>query len=76
MIDRQRQGYRAPTRDEVISIVGAVGDNKVAALLASGASAKDLLDAAAMVKGDIDITATGESAISQLAVQAYEILTN
>lgn len=76
MIDRQRQDYRAPTRDEVISIVGAVGDSRITALLASGASAKDLLDAAAMAKGEIDIAATGESAISPLAVQAYEILTN
>jgi hypothetical protein len=76
MIDTAKRGHRAPTRDEVISIVGAVGENKVAALLASGARAKDLIDAIAMARGEIDIAATGESAISPLAVEAYEILTN
>ena len=60
----------------MIAIVGAVSENKVAALLASGASAKDLLDAAAMAKGQIDIAATGESTISPAAVEAYEILTS
>ncbi len=76
MVDTQRHGFRAPTRDEVIAIVGTISENKIAALLASGARAEDLLDAVAMAKGDIDIAATGESAVSPLAVQAYEILTN
>ena len=76
MIEAEEHRHRPLTRDEVISIVGAVSESKVAALLASGANAKDLQDAAAMAEGKIDIAATGESAISPVAVQSYEILIN
>ena len=76
MIDAEKHQHRLLTRDEVISIVGAVSESKIAALLNSGLSAEDLLDAAAMAKKEIDIAATGESAILPASVEAYGILTS
>ncbi len=76
MIDAEKHQHRLLTRDEVISIVGAVSESKIAALLNSGLRAEDLLDAAAMAKKEIDIAATGESAILPASVEAYGILTS
>ena len=43
------------TRETIVGIAGAVGDGKIAAVLASGATAEDLEEAVAWASGENDV---------------------
>ena len=64
----------ATTREALEKILGQVDDNTLAAIQASGASLKDVMDAKALAEGKSDIIGQGEQAIPGPVKQVLTIL--
>ena len=63
------------TRDEVIRVLGRVNDAKIAAIIASGASLRELEQAAAWALGESDILGKLPDHASPAMARVYDILT-
>ena len=62
------------TRENLVQILGQLDENTFAAILASGASIKDVVDAKALADGKSDIVGQGEHAIPGPVKQVLTIL--
>jgi hypothetical protein len=63
------------THDEVAAMVGTLDDAVVAAILAIGPTAEDLVEALAWVEGEDDVMGEMERPLTGKAAQIYDILT-
>ena len=64
----------ATTRESLKEILSDVDDNTLAAIQASGASLKDVMDAKALAEGKSDIIGQGEQVIAGPVKQVLMIL--
>lgn len=62
------------TRESLEQILGQLDDNTFAAIQASGASVKDVMDAKALAEGESDIVGQGEQVIPGPVKQVLTIL--
>jgi len=63
------------TTEQVRQIVGSVGEQKLAAILVSGAKLEDIIEAKALTDGKSDIVGQGEQAIRGPVKEVLTILT-
>lgn len=63
------------TIEQVRQIVGSVGEQKLAAILVSGAKLEDIIEAKALTDGKSDIVGQGEHAIRGPVKEVLTILT-
>ena len=63
------------TSEQVRQIVGPVGDQELAAIMASGAKLEDIVEAKALADGKSDIAGQGERAIRGPVKEVLIILT-
>ncbi len=63
------------TREQVVRVLGRIDDVKVAEIIASGASLKELEQAAAWALGESDVMAKLPDHASPAMAKVYEILT-
>ncbi len=66
----------ALTHDQVKAVVGPIGEEKLAAVIATGAKLEDVVEAEALVAGESDIVGQGESPIRGPVMEVYVILTS
>ena len=67
-------GAGALTHDAVVALVGDLEDTKVAAILATGATAKDLDEAIAWAESESDVMGEMEKRLDEPAASVYRIL--
>ncbi len=65
---------RALTRQEVIEVVGRMDDDRVAAIIATGATLEDLVEAYAWASDETDALADAEKSLSGTVAEVYDIL--
>lgn len=63
------------TLEQLKQIVGSIGDQKLAAILASGARIEDVVEAKALAEGKSDIVGQGEQVIRGPVKEVLTILT-
>ena len=63
------------SHDRVVEIAGDLKDSKVAAILATGATVEDLLEAVAWASSESDVMGKSRHPLSGQAERLYEILT-
>jgi len=63
------------TLEQLKQIVGSIGDQKLAAILASGARIEDVVEAKALADGKSDIVGQGEQVIRGPVREVLTILT-
>ena len=69
-----RRASRPLTRDDVVALVGDLGDAKVAQILATGATAGDLDEAIAWAEEESDVMGKLGKRLSGRAAKVYDIL--
>lgn len=62
-------------RDEVVAVVGQIDDDKIAAIIGSGATLEELVEAFAWASDETDALADAEKSLSGTVAQVYDILT-
>lgn len=62
------------TRDDVLDVVGELDDDKVAAIIATGADMEELVEAYAWVSDESDALADAEKSLTGKVALVYEIL--
>lgn len=68
---------KKPTRvtaQEIREIVGRISDDRISAILATGATSAQVLEAFSWLGGDEEIGATLERPLTGIVAQVYEIL--
>lgn len=63
------------SRDDVIRVVGALEDGKVAAIIATGADIEDLTEAFAWANAEDDVLGDQRKSLTGTVAQVYDILT-
>ena len=63
------------TRDQVFKVVGRIDDSKAAAIIATGASLKDLNEAVVWASGESDVMGRLHRPASPVVAAVYNILT-
>jgi len=61
--------------DDVIKVVGSLDDDKVAAIIATGGTLDDLMEAFAWSAGETDALADAEKSLTGKVAEIYDILT-
>ena len=64
------------TYEQITSVVGPAHREKVEAIIASGASLKDLMEAQALISEESDIAGEGERQVGGHVMEVYVILTS
>jgi hypothetical protein len=64
------------TRDQVRQIAGSVGEAKIVAILATGATVEDIQEAVTLAEGKSEITGMGESTIRGHVMEVLTILSS
>jgi hypothetical protein len=64
------------TRDQVRQIAGSIGEAKIAAILATGATVEDIQEAVTLAEGKSEITGMGESTIRGHVMEVLTILSS
>lgn len=62
-------------RDDVTSIVGELDDDKLAAIIATGASVEEVTEAFAWANAEDDVLGDVEKSLSGTVARVYDILT-
>jgi len=62
------------TRDEVIAVVGNIGDLRVARIIATGASLEEVRRAARWWRGESDVMGEARDQLSGVEAVVYDIL--
>jgi len=73
-IGKTHRGAGALTHDAVVALVGDLEDSKVAEILATGATAKDLDEAIAWAESESDVMGEMEKRLDEPAASVYRIL--
>lgn len=63
-------------RDQVRQIAGSIGEAKIAAILATGATVEDIQEAVTLAEGKSEITGMGESKIRGHVMEVLTILSS
>lgn len=73
--DQQEQDSgQSASHDDVVRILGPIDDNKCVAIIATGATVKDLEEAAAWLAGEDEVMGEMERPLIGVAGQIYELL--
>ncbi len=62
-------------RDDVIGVVGQIDDDKIAGIIATGATMEQLVEAYAWTADETDALADAEKSLSGTVAEVYDILT-
>lgn len=63
------------THQDVVDVVGAMEDDKIAAVIATGATMEELVEAYAWASDETDALAEAEKSLSGAVADVYDILT-
>jgi len=72
-MDTQRSGVTL-TRESVVATVGEIDDERIAAIIATGATVEALEEAAAWAAGESDVMGEERKPLSGAAAAIYDIL--
>ncbi|MDA8230246.1 MAG: hypothetical protein M0006_02795 [Magnetospirillum sp.] len=62
------------SHEDVTGVVGALDDDKIAAIIATGATMEDLVEAYAWASDETDALADSEKSLSGTVAEVYDIL--
>ena len=65
---------RPLSHEDVTGVVGALDDDKIAAIIATGATMEDLVEAYAWASDETDALADSEKSLSGTVAEVYDIL--
>ena len=64
------------TQDQVKKITGLTDEERIAAIIATGAKLEDIVEAKALASGKSDIVGQGEREVKGLTMEVFVILTS